>query len=170
MGAALTYARRAMRYLRSSVLLVRTTSMRRTCFTEPSPAVAADARRGASNGRKSPNGSIHKPRQPKPLLAIEPSAAFHSELIAEIQQFKDPDDLALYEQHPSTASQEHARRGRCTCGRGSLSRAADPIGCRAGVKWRPWTNQLPNWPPRCRRPSQRTEQGPYSRLWQRKPA
>jgi ERF superfamily len=65
-------------------------------LTEPSPAVTTDTSQGAPNGRKPPNGSIHKPRQPKPLLAIEPSAALRDELIAEIQQLKDPDDLALW--------------------------------------------------------------------------
>ena len=70
--------------------------MRRTCSRSPSPAVTTDTSQGAQNGRKPPNGSIHKPRQPKPLLAIEPSAALRDQLIAEIQQFKDPDDLALW--------------------------------------------------------------------------
>ena len=86
--------RDAMPCLPSSALPVRTISKRPTCSRSPPPAVTTDTSLGAPNGRKPPNGSIHKPRQPKPLLAIEPSAALRSELIAEIQQLKDPDDLA----------------------------------------------------------------------------
>jgi hypothetical protein len=52
--------------------------------------------RSAPNGRKPPNGSVHRPRQPKPLLAIEPSASLRDQLIDEIQQLKDPDNLALW--------------------------------------------------------------------------
>ena len=95
MGAALTYARRYALFALVGIAGEDDLDAP-DLLTEPSPAVTTDTSQGAPNGRKSPNGSIHKPRQPKPLLAIEPSAALRSELIAEIQQFKDPDDLALW--------------------------------------------------------------------------
>ena len=95
MGAALTYARRYALFALVGIAGEDDLDAP-DLLTEPSAAVTTDTSQGAPNGRKSPNGSIHKPRQPKPLLAIEPSAALRSELIAEIQQFKDPDDLALW--------------------------------------------------------------------------
>ena len=95
MGAALTYARRYALFALVGIAGEDDLDAP-DLLTEPSPAVATDTSQGAPNGRKPPNGSIHKPRQPKPLLAIEPSAALRSELIAEIQQLKDPDDLALW--------------------------------------------------------------------------
>jgi ERF superfamily len=95
MGAALTYARRYALFALVGIAGEDDLDAPDQ-LTEPSPAVAADTSQGAKNGRKPPNGSIHKPRQPKPLLAIEPSAALRDELIAEIQQFKNPDDLALW--------------------------------------------------------------------------
>ena len=95
MGAALTYARRYALFALVGIAGEDDLDAP-DLLTEPSPAVTTDTSQGAPNGRKSPNGSIHKPRQPKPLLAIEPSAALRSELIAEIQQLKDPDDLALW--------------------------------------------------------------------------
>ena len=95
MGAALTYARRYALFALVGIAGEDDLDAP-DLLTEPSPAVTTDTSQGAPNGRKSPNGSIHKPRQPKPLLAIEPSAALRSELIAEIQQFKDPDELALW--------------------------------------------------------------------------
>jgi hypothetical protein len=95
MGAALTYARRYARFALVGIAGEDDLDAP-DLLTEPSPVVAPDTSQGAKNGRKPPNGSVHRPRQPKPLLAIEPSAALRSELIAEIQQFKDPDDLALW--------------------------------------------------------------------------
>ena len=79
----------AMRCSPWSGLPARTISMRPTCSRSlrlRSPRTPAKA---LQNGRKPPNGSIHKPRQPKPLLATEPSAALRDQLIAEIQQLKD---------------------------------------------------------------------------------
>jgi hypothetical protein len=54
-------------------------------LTEPSDAVGdpPNPRLGGQTGRKPPNGSIHKLRQPEPLLAVEPSAALRDQLIAE---------------------------------------------------------------------------------------
>ena len=55
-----------------------------------------EPKRGPDRIRKPPNGSIHKPRQPKPVLAAEPSAALRDQLIAEIQACKDEDELAVW--------------------------------------------------------------------------
>jgi hypothetical protein len=95
MGAALSYARRYALFALVGIAGEDDLDAP-DLLTEPSPAVTTDTSRGASNGRKPINGSVHRPRQPKPLLAIEPSAALRDDLIAEIQQFKDPDDLALW--------------------------------------------------------------------------
>ena len=73
--------------------------MRRICLVEPSPAVEAPASiRTASlqTPRKPSNGSVHKPRQPKPVLAAEPSAALRDQLLAEIADLNHSDDLALW--------------------------------------------------------------------------
>ena len=96
MGAALTYARRYALFalvgiageddLDAPDLLV-----------EPSPKM--DAPVGASFGtssRKLPNGSVHKPRQPRPVLTPGASAVLRDQLVAEIQDLKDSDDLALW--------------------------------------------------------------------------
>src|SRR5450631_4256228 len=97
MGAALTYARRYALFalvgiageddLDAPDLLV-----------EPSPAIEAPVEPGAAmpNTRRPRNGSVHKPRQPKPVLAAEPSATLRDQLFAEIRVLKDGDDLALW--------------------------------------------------------------------------
>ena len=95
MGAALSYARRYALFALVGIAGEDDLDAP-DLLTEPSPAVTTDPSQDAPNGRKPTNGSIHKPRQPKPLLAIEPSAALRDELIAEIQELKDSDDLALW--------------------------------------------------------------------------
>ena len=97
MGAALSYARRYALFalvgiageddLDAPDLLV-----------EPSPVIQVPTGpdRDAENNRKPPNGSIHKPRQTRTVLASEPSAALRDQLIAEINGLKDGDDLALW--------------------------------------------------------------------------
>jgi hypothetical protein len=97
MGAALSYARRYALFalvgiageddLDAPDLLV-----------DPSPAVrdAPDISFSGQNGRKQPNRSIHKPRQPQPVLAAEPSATLRDQLVAEIHDLKGDDDQALW--------------------------------------------------------------------------
>ena len=96
MGAALTYARRYALFalvgiageddLDAPDLLV-----------EPSPKMDApvDASHRTSD-RKPPNGSVHKPRQPRPVLATAPSAALRDQLVGEIHDITDGEDLALW--------------------------------------------------------------------------
>jgi ERF superfamily len=95
MGAALTYARRYALFALVGIAGEDDLDAP-DLLTEPSPAVTSDTSQATPNGRKPTNGSIHRPRQPKPLLAIEPSAALRDELIAEIQELKDPDDLVRW--------------------------------------------------------------------------
>ena len=96
MGAALTYARRYALFalvgiageddLDAPDLLV-----------EPSPTVAAPTHPDPNlSPRKPSNGSVYKPRQPKPVLAAEPSAALRDQLLAEIAKLNQSDDLALW--------------------------------------------------------------------------
>jgi ERF superfamily len=97
MGAALTYARRYALFalvgiageddLDAPDLLV-----------EPSPASEAPVEPGRAepNSRGRRNGSVHRPRQPKPVLTAEPSATLRDQLVAEIRELKDGDDLALW--------------------------------------------------------------------------
>ena len=97
MGAALTYARRYALFTLVGIAGEDDLDAP-DLLTEPSLAVrtAPGTGPGSQNDRKPPNGPIHKPRQPKPLLAAEPSAALRGELLAEIQNLKDPDGLALW--------------------------------------------------------------------------
>jgi hypothetical protein len=97
MGAALTYARRYALFalvgiageddLDAPDLLV-----------EPSPAVETSATSAPNlqTPRKRSNGSVHQPRQPKPVLATEASLALRDQLLAEIASLNHGDDLALW--------------------------------------------------------------------------
>ena len=96
MGAALTYARRYALFalvgiageddLDAPDLLV-----------DPSPKMdpPVDASHGKGD-RKSPNGSVHKPWQRRPILAAEPSATLRDLLVAEMGELASADDLALW--------------------------------------------------------------------------
>ena len=98
MGAALTYARRYALFalvgiageddLDAPDLLV-----------EPSPTVAAPTHPHPDPNltpRKPSNGSVHKPRQPKPVLAAESPRPCAISLLAEIAALSESDDLALW--------------------------------------------------------------------------
>jgi len=97
MGAALSYARRYALFalvgiageddLDAPDLLV-----------DPSPGLQAPTGSDPSgqNTRKPPNGSIHKPRQTRPVLDPGPSAELRNQLIAEINGLKDGEQLALW--------------------------------------------------------------------------
>jgi hypothetical protein len=97
MGAALTYARRYALF--ALVGIAGEDDLDAPDVpAESAPAVDApdDANGSAATSRKTPNGSIHKPRQPKPILATEPSATLRDQLIGEIQNFADGEELALW--------------------------------------------------------------------------
>ena len=93
MGAALTYARR---YALFALVGIAGEDDLDAPDLLTEPAAAADPPDDANPRTKPPNGSIHKPGQPKPVLATEPSAALRDQLIGEINELKDSDDIALW--------------------------------------------------------------------------
>ena len=96
MGAALTYARRYALFALVGIAGEDDLDAP-DLVTEPSPAIEAPADINPSPRSRAPtNGSIHKPRQPKPILAPEPSVALRDQLITEIADLKDGDELALW--------------------------------------------------------------------------
>jgi hypothetical protein len=97
MGTALTYARRYALFALVGIAGEDDLDAP-DLLTEPSPALhaASGIRQSKQNANRPPNGSIHKPREKRPLLAAEPSAALRGLLIAEIADLKKSDDLALW--------------------------------------------------------------------------
>jgi hypothetical protein len=98
MGAALTYARRYALFALVGIAGEDDLDAP-DLLADPSPAVrdAPDIiSLAGQNGRKPPNSSVHKPRQPKPILAAEPSASLRDQLVSEIHDLKGDDDLALW--------------------------------------------------------------------------
>jgi hypothetical protein len=97
MGAALTYARRYALFALVGIAGEDDLDAPDP-LVEPSPAVGAptqpDPNRQTS--RKPSNGSVHQPRQPKPVLAAEASLALRDQLLAEIVDLSHSDDLALW--------------------------------------------------------------------------
>ncbi len=97
MGAALTYARRYALFALVGIAGEDDLDAP-DLIAEPSPAIEAPVEPGGTmpNNRRPRNGSVHKPRQPKPVLAAEPSARLRNQLVAEIHGLRDGDDLALW--------------------------------------------------------------------------
>jgi hypothetical protein len=95
MGAALTYARRYALFALVGIAGEDDLDAP-DLLAKPSLATPVAVKPGGPvpNSRKHPAGSVHSPRQSKPVLAREPSAALRDELVAEAQQLKDADDLA----------------------------------------------------------------------------
>jgi hypothetical protein len=60
-------------------------------LVEPSSAIQVEPNREGQPGRKPANGSVHKPRQPKPVLAAGPSAILRE------QNTLTADDAAVLE-------------------------------------------------------------------------
>src|SRR5713101_5783658 len=89
MGAALTYARRYALFALVGIAGEDDLDAP-DLVAEPSPATHAVVEVGAAetNTRRPRNGSVHKPRQPKPVLTAEPSATLRDQLVAEIQELK----------------------------------------------------------------------------------
>ena len=96
MGSALTYARRYALF--ALVGIAGEDDLDAPDLLEPSTAIHAPVNPSESlqNNRKSPSGSIHKPRAPKPVLSAEASSTLRDQLVAEILELKDADDLALW--------------------------------------------------------------------------
>jgi hypothetical protein len=96
MGAALTYARRYALFALVGIAGEDDLDAP-DVLIEPSPAAEVRADTNSTiQSRKPLNGSIHKPRQPNPVLAAEPSQQLRDQLLAEIGTLKDGEDLALW--------------------------------------------------------------------------
>jgi ERF superfamily len=104
MGAALTYARRYALF--ALVGIAGEDDLDAPDIPiEPAPLILApeDGSQSQRTNHRPPNGSIHKARQSKPLLASEPSAALRQQLIVEIGNLKSDEDLALWAQRRLSA-------------------------------------------------------------------
>jgi ERF superfamily len=97
MGAALTYARRYALFALVGIAGEDDLDAP-DLLAEPSPVIqmAEGIDREAQNIRKPNNGSIHKPKQPKAVLAVEASAKIRDQMVGEIAQLKNGEDLALW--------------------------------------------------------------------------
>ncbi len=97
MGAALTYARRYALFALVGIAGEDDVDAP-DILSESTPAADTSDDAGPSTpaSRKRPNGSIRKPRQPKTVLATEPSAVLRDQLIAEIQNLKEGEEIALW--------------------------------------------------------------------------
>jgi ERF superfamily len=96
MGAALSYARRYALFALVGIAGEDDTDAP-DLLVEPSPVIQTPAAAdGTPSSPRPPNGSIHKPRQTRPVLASGHSAALRDQLIAEIKGLMDGDDLALW--------------------------------------------------------------------------
>ncbi len=91
MGAALSYARRYALFALVGIAGEDDLDAP-DILAEPAPDTPDAITPSTSRNR--PNGSIHK--QPKPILAMEPSAALRDQLIAEINELKGGDEIALW--------------------------------------------------------------------------
>jgi hypothetical protein len=97
MGAALTYARRYALFALVGIAGEDDLDAP-DLVAEPPPAIQAPTEPTGTlpNSRRGRNGSVHQPRQPKPMLAVEPSATLRDQLVGEINELKGGDDLALW--------------------------------------------------------------------------
>src|SRR3954471_12905657 len=95
MGAALTYARRYALFALVGIAGEDDLDAPDP-LPEPSPTVKADVKANRPTNQGSRNGTIHRPRQAKPVLGAEPSAALRDQLLKEINHLTDGDDLALW--------------------------------------------------------------------------
>src|SRR5712671_1710197 len=120
MGAALTYARRYALFALVGIAGEDDLDAP-DILSESAPAAdtSDDAGPSVPASRKRSNGSIHKSRQPKPVLAAEPSAALRDQLIEEINVLKDGDAIALWAhrrlpaKNTLTAEDSHAVETAC---------------------------------------------------------
>ncbi len=95
MGAALTYARRYALF--AIVGIAGEDDLDAPDLpTEPILTFSTPGDESKQTSHKQPNGSIHKPRQSKPLLASKASATLCQELITEIGNLKSDNDFALW--------------------------------------------------------------------------
>src|SRR6266404_1869444 len=128
MGAALTYARRYALFALVGIAGEDDLDAP-DILAEPAPNTPDDINPPTSGKR--PNGSIHK--LPKPVLAAEPSAALRDQLIAEINELKDGDDIALWAhrrlpaKNTLTADDARAVESACRIVLSALNLGADEL-------------------------------------------
>jgi ERF superfamily len=132
MGAALTYARRYALF--ALVGIAGEDDLDAPDILNDS-VPAADTPRGSDAGtstsRRGPNGSTYK--QPKPVLATEPSAVLRDRLIAEMQTLKDGEEMALWAHRrlpaKNTLTTDDARAVETACQAvlGALNLGADEL-------------------------------------------
>jgi hypothetical protein len=102
MGAALTYARRYALF--ALVGIAGEDDLDAPVpLPEPSPKMKANLGANSPTSQGSQNGTVHRPRQTKPVLGAEPSAASRDQLLEEIKNLRDGDDLALWARHRMAA-------------------------------------------------------------------
>jgi hypothetical protein len=97
MGAALTYARRYALFALVGIAGEDDLDAPPELIAEPAFA-GGDANGSIPTGCKLPSGPIRKPRQPRPVLGPEPSAALRDQLIAEVQNLTTGEEIALWAQ------------------------------------------------------------------------
>jgi hypothetical protein len=97
MGAALTYARRYALFALVGIAGEDDLDAP-DILAEPSPAVNAvpTADHGSRSIPRPPNGTVHRPGHPKPLLPPAQSASVRDELLAEMADLKDGEALASW--------------------------------------------------------------------------
>src|ERR1700712_5121421 len=97
MGAALTYARRYALFALVGIAGEDDLDAPDTLI-DPSPNTDApfETIRTDHNARQPPRGSVHKPRQPQPILPAVQSATLRNKLIAKMTNVKNGDDLPLW--------------------------------------------------------------------------
>ena len=95
MGAALTYARRYALFALVGIAGEDDLDAP-DLVVEPSPTTSATVEPTMPAKRGPPYGSIHKPRQPKPALGVEPSAALREQLVKEINDLSGDEALAIW--------------------------------------------------------------------------
>ena len=137
MGAALTYARRYALFALVGIAGEDDLDAPDP-LPEPSPAVKADGKANRPTNQGSRNGTIHTPRQAKPVLGAEPSAALRDQLLKEINNLADGDDLALWAHRRIAAKNtlapndalaiEAAYRALLEAARGDLQDQPSPAG------------------------------------------
>jgi hypothetical protein len=96
MGAALTYARRYALFALVGIAGEDDLDAP-DILVEPSPAITTPgADRSGDTIHRPANGTVHRPRHPKPVLPPAQSASLRDELLAEMADLKDGEALALW--------------------------------------------------------------------------
>jgi hypothetical protein len=133
MGAALTYARRYALFALVGIAGEDDLDAPDILGEPASGAETPEDNNLSVPTSRKPNGSVHKPRQPKPLLATEPSAALRDQLIAEIQSLNEGEEIALWAhrrlpaKNTLTADDARAVEAACQVVLNALDRGAEEL-------------------------------------------